>query len=55
MRMMVVFAKVVAVVGSDQRNVEFFLQPKEIGMNLLFQFESLVLNLQKEVASPKMS
>ena len=51
MRVMIVFAEIVAVVGGDQRNIQFFFQAEQVGMDLLFQFQSLVLDLQEEIAA----
>jgi hypothetical protein len=51
MRMMIVFAEIVAVVGGDQRNIQFLFQPEEIGVDFLFQLESLILDFQEEVAA----
>ena len=49
-RVMIVFAQIVAVVGGYQRNVQLFFQAEEVGMDLLFQLQALVLNFQKEIA-----
>src|ERR1700677_2862038 len=52
-RMMVIFAKIVAVVGGDQRNIQFLFQPKEVRVDLFFELKSLVLDLQEKVAAAK--
>ena len=50
LRVGIVFAKVVAVVGRDHRHTEFMLQPEEVGVNALFLRQALVLNFEKEIA-----
>ena len=50
-RVGVVFAEVVAVVGGDERDVEVFFEAEEIGVDLLFELEALVLNFEEEVAA----
>ena len=47
--------KVVPVVGRDQRNVQFLLEPEQIRLDLLLLLQPLVLDLEKEVPLPKMS
>ena len=50
-RMMIVFAEIVAVVGGDQRDVQLFFQAKEVGVDFLFQFQALVLDFEEEIAA----
>ena len=49
-RVMIVFAQIVAVVGRHQRNAEFVLHPEHVRVDLLFRFEPVVLDLEEEVA-----
>src|SRR5206468_10340744 len=48
-RLRVVLADVMGVVGRDQRNAEFFFQAEEVRMYLVLELESLVLYLEKEI------
>ena len=48
---MVVLAEVVAVVGGDERDVEFALEAEEVVVDFLLELETLVLNLEKEIAA----
>ena len=43
-------AKIMRVVGGDQRDFELALQPEEIVLDLALGFEALVLNFEIEVA-----
>ncbi len=49
LRVGVVFAEVVAVVGGDQRQAKIFFQLEEAGMDAVLHLEALVLNLEVEV------
>src|SRR5260370_10175852 len=49
LRVGVVFAEIMTVVGGDHRNPEFFFQPEEIGMDAVLHLQTLVLDLQKEI------
>ena len=43
-------AQVVRVVGGDERNAELALEAEEVGMDLLFFGQALVLNFEVEIA-----
>ncbi len=49
LRVGVVFAEVVAVVGGDQRQAEIFFQLEEAGMDAVLHLQALILNLEKEI------
>ena len=49
LRVGVVFAEVVAVVGGDQRQAEIFFQLEQAGMDAVFQLQALILNLEEEI------
>ena len=50
MRVMVVFAQVVAVVGGYQRDAQLPFQLEQVGMDLLLKFQPLVLDLEKKIS-----
>ena len=50
LRVRVVFAEVVAVVGRDQRQAEIFFQLERSGWMRCSSRQALVLNLEKEIA-----
>ncbi len=52
-RMRVLAAQVMRVVGQHQRNVQLPLQPKQVGLNLVLLLQALVLNLEKEIPAPE--
>ena len=49
LRVGVVLAEVVTVVGRHQRQAEVFFQPEQAGMNPAFLLETLILNFQEEI------
>jgi hypothetical protein len=49
MRVRVILAQIVAVVGGHQRNVQLFLQTEQVRLNLLLQLQALILNLEEEI------
>src|SRR5213593_1993714 len=49
LRVRVVFAQIMTVVRRYQRQAQIFFQPKQSRMNVVFPFQALVLNLQKEI------
>ena len=49
LRVGVVFAEIVAVVGGDQRQAEIFFQLEQAGMDAVLQLQALVLNLEIEI------
>ena len=49
LRVGVVFAEIVAVVGGDQRQAEIFFQLEEAGMDAVLHLQALILNLEKEI------
>ena len=51
MRVTVFAAQVMRVVGSDQGNLQFALQSQQIGANLSFLVQPLVLNFEIEIPS----
>ena len=53
MRMRVVLTQIMTVVRGNQRDVEVFLKTEQIGMNLLLEFQALILNFKEEVAASK--
>ncbi len=50
LRVGIVFAKVVAVIGRDHRDAEFTLQPEEVVVDALFLRQTLILYLEEEIA-----
>ena len=49
LRVGVVFAEVVAVVGGDERQAEIFFQLEQAGMDAVLHLRALILNLEKEI------
>ncbi len=49
LRVRVIFAQVVAVVGRDQRQAEILFQLEQAGMNAVLKFQALILNLKEEI------
>ncbi len=49
LRVGVVFAEIVAVVGGDQRQAKIFFQLEEAGMDAVLLLQALILNLEKEI------
>ena len=49
LRVSVVFAQIVAVIGRDQRQAKIFLQLEQAGMDFVFHGKALILNFEKEV------
>ncbi len=50
-RVVVVLAEIMRVVGGDKRDVELFFQAEKIGVNLLLELKALVLDFKEEVAA----
>src|SRR5438094_895723 len=49
LRASIVLAQLMTVVRSHQRQAQIFFEPKQSGVNVVFPFQALVLNLQKEI------
>ena len=49
LRVRVVLAEIVAVVGGDQRKAKIFFQTEQVGVDAVFLFQALVLNFQEEI------
>ena len=49
LRMRIVFAQIVAVVGRDQRQPKIFLQLEQPRMDAVFHLQSLILNLEEKI------
>ena len=49
LRVSIVLAQIMTVVRSHQRQAQIFFEPKQSGVNVVFPFQALVLNLQKEI------
>ena len=49
LRVGVVFAEIMAVVGGDQRQAEIFFQLEEAGMDAVLHLQPLILDFEKEV------
>src|SRR5439155_293957 len=52
-RVSIVLAQIMTVVRSHKRQAQIFFEPKQSGVNVVFPFQALVLNLQKEIFFPK--
>lgn len=52
-RMVIVLAQIVAVIGCHQRDAEFLLHTEHVRMDLLFEFQPLILNFEEEIPFPK--
>ncbi len=53
LRVSVVFAEIVTVVGGDEWKAEIFFQLEEAGMDFVFHREALILNLEIEIVFPE--
>ena len=51
--MSVVFAKIVAVVGSDQRCIQLLAELQQPRLDALFHLQALVLNFEEEILWPE--
>ncbi len=50
LRVRIILAEIVAVIGRNQRDLEFFLQLQQVALNARFFRQSLVLNFEIEIA-----
>src|SRR5882672_12962796 len=53
MRLVIVFAEVMRIVSRYKRNIQFALQLEHVGVDALFLFEALILDLEEKIATTK--